>query len=220
MENLTVVLPSHNEAEAIGEVIKEIRASGVLCNILVVDYRSTDGTKEIARRMGATVIDEPRRGKGIAVRTGFKHANTPFVVMANSDYTYPVGKWLGVIYGLLASYDVVACYRKHKQKGSMSLLHKFGNWGLSLIASALYGRRIHDVCSGLWGFRKEALDKFELVSDGFTFEADLFANTVRNKCSMAQVPVSYRPRLGGRRPKLTVWDGFKIAWFLIKRRFA
>ncbi len=77
---------------------------------------------------------------------------------------------------------------------------------------------MRDVCSGMWGFRKESLEKFNLVSNGFTLEADLFVNSIANKCVIFQTPIHYRKRSGGS-PKLKIWDGFKIAWFLVKERF-
>ena len=83
----------------------------------------------------------------------------------------------------------------------------------------LYKKRIKDVCCGLWGFRKETLDKFYPRSEGFTLEAELFIEVIKHKCRMIQIPINYRSRQDGSKTKLKVWDGFKIGWFLIKRRF-
>ena len=100
----------------------------------------------------------------------------------------------------------------------MTLLHSIGNFGLSLGASILTWCWIRDVCSGMWGFRTDVAKSFELVSRGFTLEAEFFVNVVRGDLKLEQIPIQYFPRQGGK-AKITVRDGFKIAWFLIKRRF-
>jgi len=217
--DLTVLLPARDEAKAIGKVIDEIKNT-TECKILVMDGLSEDGTPTIALRKGASVLYEFRKGKGIAVRSALRFIDTPYVIMMNADFTYPA-EYLSTIYHILSrsKADVVQGFRNLKEEGSMSLKHSFGNWGLSLLASILYGKRVYDVCSGMWGFKTDILKEFDIVSEGFTLEADLFVNAVKKGCRMEQIPIVYRKRLSGGKSKLTIWDGFKIAWFLIKRRF-
>jgi len=219
MSNLTVILPARNEEESIGVVIDEIRALPVKYDILVVDNNSKDDTYNIAFYKEARVVTAELQGKGNAMRKGFRLVNSPYVVMMNSDYTYPAA-YIPYFHELLSDgYDVVVGYRRWKQGGSMSLINSFGNKALSLLASILYGKRIRDLCTGLWAFRKEVLDEFEIKSNGFTLEAELFIEVVRHGCDLVQVPISYRTRIGGSRAKLKVWNGFEIGWFLIKGRF-
>ena len=218
MNELTVILPAYNEEKAIGKVIDEIRSLPVKCDILVVDNLSTDDTYNITFYKEVKVVVEPLKGKGNAIRTGFKLVKTPYVVMMNSDYTYPV-KYIPFFYELLSKgYDVVVGYRYWRAKDSMSLANSFGNKALSLLASILYRKRIKDVCTGLWGFRREVLDKFKIESTGFTLEAELFTEVVKHECNLTQTPICYWSRQDGSKAKLRIWDGFKIGWFLIKRR--
>lgn len=219
VSELTVILPSYNEEKAIGKVIDEIRSLPVKCDILVVDNNSTDDTYNIALYKEAKVVTAELQGKGNAMKKGFKLVNSPYVVMMNSDYTYPVG-YIPLFYQLLSKeYDVVVGYRYWKQSNSMSLANFLGNKILSQLASVLYRKRIKDVCTGLWGFRKEVLNKFEIQSEGFTLEAELFTEVVRHECNLVQIPISYRARQDGSKAKLRIWDGFKIGWFLIKKRW-
>ncbi len=218
---VTVLLPAYNEEQSIGKVISEIReANPGWCNILVGDNCSTDKTREIALAKGTNPILITDRGKGKVIRTLLTQVDTPYVVMVDSDYTYPIGDNLRALLGFLefTEADVVVCPRRWIESGAMSKINRIGNKLLSLLASILY-RDIEDICSGMWGFRKETLDKFSLTSDGFTLEADLFVNAVANKCHIVQLPIRYRARLNGSKPKLKIWDGFRIGWFLIKRRF-
>jgi len=220
MQSLTVVLPAYKEEKTIGRVIDEIRSLPIKCDILVVYTPSPDNTYNAASCKGVEVAIQTERGKGNAIRFGFGLVKTPYVVMMDSDYTYPAG-WIILIDLALRyyGYDIVICERKWRSPGSMPTLNLLGNKGLSILASLLFRKRVRDLCSGMWGFRKEVLDKFNLVSKGFTLEADLFVNAVRNKCSIAQIPSFYRPRPDGDKPKLKLSDGFKIGWFLIEGRF-
>ena len=68
---LSAVIPTINEENTIGEIIDELRNSGVL-EIIIVDTNSTDRTREIAREKGARVIEQPRKGYGRAYKTGLK----------------------------------------------------------------------------------------------------------------------------------------------------
>jgi len=219
MVDVTVLLPAFNEEKAIGRVIQDIKALALNYEILVVDNKSTNGTEAEATALGAKVLYEGEKGKGNAVRTGFKHIKPPFVVMIDSDFTYPAKHIPEIMEQIENGADVVIGYRHKRAKGSMSFMNTIGNWGLSMLASILYGVRVKDVCSGMWGFRRDVLSSYKLSSGGFTLEADLFVNTVKGKYKLAQIPIEYRARLDGSVAKLGIKDGFKIAWFLIRGRF-
>lgn len=222
MKDLTIVLPTYNEEGTIGLVLEEILDKKWECKVLVINNRSTDKTREVALSYGGVeVIDENRPGKGNAILTGFSHVKTPFVAMINSDYTYPV-EYISSIYGGLKYYnmDVMLGIRAIKEKGSMPFLNSLGNVALSAIASALYQKRVYDICTGMWGFKKSVLDSFVISSQGFTLEADLFSNAVLRHHKISQIPISYRKRPDGSEAKLKISDGVRIAWFLLKRRFS
>lgn len=218
MEDLTVILPAYNEEKTVGLVIDEIKSLYSDCRILVVDNASTDNTRWIAKERGVDIVEEPRRGKGNAMKLGFMLADTPYIIMMDSDYTYPA-RGIGLIYSLLERYDVVIGYRALREKSSMVPANVCGNHLLSLLASIMFGYRVYDVCSGMWGFSKEALSKFRIGSKGFTLEVDLFANSVNTGCTIGQIPIVYRPRPYGSIGKLKVSDGIGIGWFLLRKGF-
>lgn len=217
--SVTVLLPAFNEEKAIGKVIQEINALSLNYEILVVDNLSTNRTEEKAIALGVKVLHEGKRGKGNAVRAGFKYIKTPFVVMMDGDFTYLAKHLPEIVRSLDNGADVVIGYRHKRAKGSMSRMNTIGNCGLSILASVLYGVHVKDMCSGMWGFRRNVLSRYKISSNGFTLEADLFINTVKGKYKLAQIPIGYRARLDGSVAKLGIKDGFKIAWFLIRGRF-
>lgn len=217
MPEITVILPTLNEEKAIEKVIQGIKALPIECRILVVDGLSTDATTTIALNLGVPVLYERHKGKGIAVRAALKYIDTPYIVMIDADATYPINAIVPFC-GALSEYDIVKGERKWLENGAMSKTHRFGNYMLSLLASILFGHRTRDVCSGMWAFRKECLDKFKLTSAGFTLEADLFVNTVVTGCKLKEIPIEYKKRMQGDKAKLMLQDGFEIGWFLIRKR--
>lgn len=217
-KDLTIILPAYNEEAGIGLVLEEAKLIG--CKFLVGDNNSTDRTKEVCEQRGIKPLSVLEKGKGNVIRELINRVATPYIVMVNSDYTYPL-KYIPTIYSLLSMqhYDVVIGPRQFKEPGSMPFLNSFGNWGLSILASTLYGFRVYDLCTGMWGFRTEIIKRINIESNGFTLEAEFFSKAVKNKCKIGQIPISYRPRLNGSQAKLKISDGFKIGWFLVKERF-
>ena len=229
---VTVVLPSRNEEIAISGVLAEVKLAKSLLpddtelEALVIDNDSSDNTAEIASRLGAKVIYCPRKGKGNAFWASLTYLeDSDIIIMSDADSTYPLIMNIPRIVGMLQehsigiNYDVVIGYREYRQPSSMTKLNLFGNKLLSGITTLLYRFHIKDVCSGLWGFKREALGRFDLTSEGFTLEADLFTNAIYSKCKIGQFPIKYRARLGQSSAKFRPGiDWMKILKFLIIRR--
>jgi hypothetical protein len=103
------------------------------------------------------------------------------------------------------------------QPGAMTKLNAAGNILLSLLARALFGARTSDVCTGFWGYRRDAIRCLQLSARGFEIEADMFAECVRQGLRITEIPITYRARKD--QPKLSsLRDGVKIGLFLCKRR--
>ena len=225
MDSTMVLLPTLNEEISIKKTIDDIKYYAPDCTIWVVDS-SRDRTPEIAAETGARIVTTvPRRGKGYAVREavkflywGYPVCSAKYIIMMDGDYTYPAKHIPDILYLLNNGYDVVAGYRHNKEPGAVPALNIIGNWGLSVIASVFYRHYIRDVCTGMWGFKVDILKKMDLISDGFTLEADLWSNAVSSGCQIAQIPIEYRARQDGSKSNLKISDGFKIASFIIKHR--
>lgn len=221
MSDVAVLLPAYNEELTIGLTIDDVKAWVPDAEIIVIDNNCTDKTARIAEEAGVTVIPTPRsmQGKGYAMRWGFGSFNFDYYIMIDSDYTYPAKHIPDILRLLEHRADVVMGYRQWQAKGAISRANKLGNWGLTKIASIIYRYPVHDLCTGMWGFRREAIDNFILLSAGFTLEAELFLESLRTGCRIEQMPIEYRARFYDSDSKLRVWTGLKIGRFLVKRRF-
>lgn len=220
-----MVFPALNEEETIGKVIDEvpvgeIEAMGYSVEIVVVDNASTDRTADIAAAKGARVISEPKRGKGRAIRTAFAQADADFIFMLDADYTYPSVHIPQMLKLLESGCDVVLGSRLKGKRdpGSIKRFNLVGNYLLSFMASVLYMKRVSDLCTGFWGFRREAIKSLVIDAAGFELEANMLSQVARRGYRTGEVPIGYRRRATP--SKLgSVRAGFRIGRTLLRKRF-
>jgi hypothetical protein len=218
---VSVIIPTMNEEGSIGLVIDEVnRALGARPHeILVVDTNSKDRTRETAVERGAVLVDEPRRGYGRAYKTGFEKASGEFLATLDADMTYPASE-IPSLLDMLESgnLDFITTNRFASiQKGAMGAKHRFGNWVLSATARLLFRVKVKDSQSGMWVFRKSILKDLVLESDGMALSEEIKIEAFK-KSRAAEVPITYRPRLGD--VKLNSWnDGLGNLKYLFRKRF-
>jgi dolichol-phosphate mannosyltransferase len=221
---VTILLPAKNEETGIEATFEALpldrmRDLGYPVEILVADGRSHDRTRDVADAYGARVVHQLGTGKGRAVRTALDVARGEYVVMLDADSTYPAHAIPAFIALLDEGYDVImgSRFRGVIEPGAMKPMNRLGNFGLSLFASALYGRRCTDVCTGMWAFKRELVRGLGLTSTHYEVEAELFARSVRGGLRLAEVPIRYARREGV--TKLgSVRDGLRIAGALVRYR--
>jgi dolichol-phosphate mannosyltransferase len=192
-KDVTVVIPTLNEREAVGLVLDELRREGYV-NVLVVDGYSKDGTADVAREKGALVIPQHGAGKAGAIKTALEHVKTPYMLVMDGDYTYDPRDIKRMLVHA-ANYDEVIGARERQ---NMGWLHRLGNRIINYAFNLLFGAGLSDVCSGMYLVRTEALKGAELKSRGFGVEVEIAAYM----CSygrVTEVPVNYRRRVGRRK---------------------
>ncbi|MCP8305316.1 MAG: glycosyltransferase [archaeon] len=203
--DVTIVLPTLNEEEAIDKVVKEVRSVGFE-NILVVDGYSTDKTVGIAKENGLEVIFQHGRGKSKAMETAVNHVETPYMLVMDCDCTYdPKEVLLLMDHG--EQFDMVIGARRNC-RGNIPLMNRFGNWVITKAFNTLLGKGLSDVCSGMYLLHTDMAKKLEFSTSGFSTEVEI-ASQLAVDGSITEVPVTYRKRVG--KQKLSRWrDGFKI----------
>lgn len=214
----TILLPTLNEEQAVGGVIDKIEKVGKgEWKIVVVDSGSTDRTLDIVKKKGVRLISVPTKGKGTAVKKAFGNIDSDFLVLIDSDASYFVEDIPKILEKLKECDVVVGSRFKGKiDKNAMSRINWLGNVCLREIASVFYERKISDVCSGMWGFNKKAYRVMDIDASGFELEANFFVESVRKKLGLGEVPISYKMREG--KTKISVFDGLKIGFYLIKKK--
>ncbi len=218
---LSVIIPTMNEEESIGQVIDSVHQAlhGLEYEVLVVDTNSKDRTREIAAEKGAVVVDEPRRGYGRAYKTGFERSKGEVIATLDADCTYPAEE-IPVLYRMLVEKDLefITTNRfAQLEEGAMTVKHRFGNFALTFVSNLFFGVRIKDSQSGMWVFRRSILDRLVLSDDGMPMSEEIKIEAFR-KARSVEVPIAYRRRVG--EVKLSSWkDGWKNMKFLFRKRF-
>jgi polyisoprenyl-phosphate glycosyltransferase len=206
--DLTVLLPTYNERQAILFVLEEVvqalaAREGLRYEILVVDDASTDATPELAEQFAATcwqcplrVIRRPeRRGAGAARKVGVRHARGEVIVMLDADGTYPAKSILALL-DHFPAYDQVNGARTSEQ-GTLPWLRRPAKWFIRKLACYLTGHRIPDLNTGLKAFkRRMMLPWLWVVPDGFSCVTTMTLAFLTNGYSVKYVPTPYRPRIG------------------------
>ncbi len=212
---VSVVLPCLNEEQAIGVCIEKIQrtfaAAGIDGEIVVCDNGSSDASVEIATRMGARVVHEPRRGYGSAYLTGFAAARGRYLIMADADDTYDLTQ-VPTFLSLLVDggYDFVTGSRYLAGgHGNITPLHRFfGNPALTAILNGLFGLRYTDVFCGFRGFSRAAYERIRPVSPGMEFNLELAINAGLAGLRTVEVPIVLAPRRGETKLR-TFRDGWR-----------
>ncbi len=198
--DITAVIPTMNEPAA-QDVIKDVfkALEGHNVEVLVVD-KSSDDTPIRAEKAGARVIYQFASGYGDAYITGFKHLGDrcEIIVMLDGDKTYDPLELPKLIEPILREQaDFVMGNRfADLKEGAMSSRNKFGNKTITAFVNRLYDLDISDSQSGMRAFKKDVLDAIDLNLTGMPFATEMIIEARRAGVRIAEVPISYYPRVG------------------------
>ncbi|MFN6267306.1 MAG: glycosyltransferase family 2 protein [Alphaproteobacteria bacterium] len=220
---LTILMPCLNEAETLATCIQKamgyLARSGVVGEVLIADNGSTDGSQEIARGLGARVIDVPEKGYGAALIAGIVGAQGRFVIMGDSDDSYDFSALDPFITKLRDGYDLVMGnrFKGGIAPGAMPPLHRYlGNPVLSTIGRVFFGGPIRDFHCGLRGFLRAAIAALDLRAPGMEFASEMVVKATMRGLRITEVPTTLSPDGRSRPPHLRSWrDGWRHLRFLL-----
>jgi len=220
LSTLSIVIPIYNEcvlAPQLLDRVEKVPLPGDMTReIILVDDCSTDGTREwlsglaLARPDLRVVLHEINRGKGAALRTGFKAATGDIVLVQDADLEYDPREYPTLLEPFLdGRADVVFGTRflGHTHR-VLYYWHSVGNWGLTTLSNMLSNVNLSDMECCYKIFRREVLEKIELKEDRFGFEPEVTAKVARLGCRIYEVPVSYSGRTYAEGKKINWRDGF------------
>jgi glycosyltransferase involved in cell wall biosynthesis len=204
----SVIIPAFNEEQGLPVVLKpllELLDSSF--EMLVVDDGSGDATAEVAERLGVRVISHRRNlGKGAAMRTGIRHSAGENVIFIDADGTYPPER-VTEIARRLRQHEMVVARRRNSK--NIHLVNRLGNQIFSSLLKKFYRSRIVDPLSGLYGIRRDILEKMDLDSQGFEIETELTIKATQMNLNVDQIDIQYDKRIGESKLR-PLKDGFRI----------
>lgn len=198
-----VIMPAWNEAESVGDTVREVLGVGRPYDVLVVNDGSTDATAELASEAGATVLNLPfNLGVGGAMRAGFKYAQRHGyrrVIQVDADGQHDPRNISEVLAGL--EHADISIGARFAEKGEYKVSGP-RKWAMQLLAKVISGlakTRLTDVTSGFRAANDRAisqyLDHYPAEYLGDTIDSLVVA--IRSGCKVTQIPVAMRPRQGG-----------------------
>lgn len=214
---VSVIIPTHNEAQAIVRVLADL-PSDVTTEVIVVDSNSTDGTPEIAARTGARVVREPRRGYGRACLTGLAAADSPdVVVFLDGDYSDRPAELPILLAPIVEGRaDIALGSRLHSQNSAVALpWHQaFGNRLAASLIRLLYGVKLTDL-GPFRAARADVLRALALEETTYGWAVEMILKGALAGFRVVEVPVSYYPRIGKSKIGGTLKGTVGAGWFIL-----
>jgi dolichol-phosphate hexosyltransferase len=201
---VSVVIPTLNEAGNILEAVTTIQNElAYPKEIIVVDGNSTDGTIEIVKDTNfCRLIIEPRRGYGLALRTGMKNAKGNIIVMVDGDGTYEVRHINRMLDKMVEKdVDMVLATRMYDPNKAMGLMNFIGNKMITWFYDFFYSQFLSDTQSGFRAISHEAIDNVKLTEDDMAYATEMLIKFAKEGYNMVEVPTTYKARKYGK-PKL------------------
>jgi glycosyltransferase involved in cell wall biosynthesis len=239
---ISVVIPVYNERAFIEEVLLRVQAVPFDKEIIVVDDKSTDGTRTVledldhAQSQGARdalvqnakarlllqnirFFFQPKNyGKGAALRRGFEAATGDIILVQDADLEYDPRDYEKLLEPILdGRADVVYGSRF---LGGPQRVHYFwhyvGNKALTLLSDICTNMKLTDMETCYKVFRREVLQDIKLESDRFGFEPEITAKISKGNWRIYEVPISYAGRTYAEGKKITWKDGLSTLWYILR----
>jgi len=225
VSTVSIVIPCFNEANTLEAVVDAVLASPVPeKEIIIVDDASTDGTIELLRatiepRVARVIYHQSNKGKGAALRTGFKAASGDIVLVQDADLEYDPRDYPKLLAPILENRaDVVygSRFAGGESHRVFYFWHSVLNKLLTLFSNMLTDLNLSDMEVCYKVFRRSVLEKITIEENRFGFEPEITAKVAKLKVRIYEVGISYAGRTYAEGKKIGWRDGVRAIWCIAK----
>jgi glycosyltransferase involved in cell wall biosynthesis len=222
---LSVVIPVYNEKQWIREVVRRVQEVPIPKEIILVDDFSTDGTRAILAELEGNnikVFYQPvNRGKGAALREGFKHATGDVVLVQDADLEYDPSEYPRLLQPIIENRaDVVYGSRFIGESHRVLYFwHYVANKALTMLSNMFTNLNLTDMETCYKVFRREVLQGIKLKSNRFGFEPEVTAKIAKRKhpsWRIYEIPISYSGRTYEEGKKIGLKDAFTAFYCIVR----
>jgi glycosyltransferase involved in cell wall biosynthesis len=217
---LSIVMPCLNEADTLKVCIikaqRTLKKEKINGEIIIADNGSTDGSQEIAKKLGVRLVTVSEKGYGSALMGGITATKGTYVIMGDADDSYDFQEIGKFVKKLREGYDLVQGCRLPGgggtvMPGAMPFLHRWwGNPMFTFLARKWFKAPINDIYCGLRGFRKDFYVSLDQQCTGMEFATEMIIKSSLRKASIAEVPITLHP--DGRKAHAPHLKTFRDGW--------
>lgn len=224
---ISVIIPVFNEAATIRQIVKRVKASPLVSEIILVDDFSTDGSREIIMeelqsQVSQVVCHDANRGKGASVRSALEKVTGEVVIIQDADLEYDPEEYPRLIKPISNGDAEVVYGSRFMGSEAHRLLyfwHMIGNKFLTLLSNMSTNLNFTDMETCYKVFRKDIIKKIKIEENGFGFEAEITAKIAKLGCRIYEVGISYKGRTYREGKKINWKDGVRTIWCILKYNF-
>jgi glycosyltransferase involved in cell wall biosynthesis len=211
--SIAVLIPCFNEELTVGKVITDFRTRVRDAKVYVFDNNSTDRTAEIAKSLGADVINEKRQGKGYVVQSMFNKIDADIYVMVDGDDTYDLSEVNRMISMVMNDEADMVAGNRHENYSDKSFrpFHTFGNKLVKNMINKLFRTRLKDIMSGFRVMNKAFVKNINIMASGFEVETEMTIKALKYGYMIKELDINYKERPAGSYSKLSTFkDGIRV----------
>ena len=224
---ISIVIPVYNEKNFILEILKKVNDQKKFFDleIIIVDDGSNDGTKQILEK-SSNLYDifisyEQNRGKGYALRKGFKASQGELILIQDADLEYDPNDYHLLIDPFSTKNADVVLGSRFKGNGPERVLnfhHRLANFIITFVVNIFTNINFSDVETCYKVFKRELLNNFSLYEDGFSIEIELLMKLSKLKLRIFETGISYSGRNYNQGKKIKLHDAFTAIYSILKYR--
>jgi glycosyltransferase involved in cell wall biosynthesis len=218
-----VVIPCYNEEATIQSLVNLVLDSKWVAEIIVVDDGSKDRSREILASIDnakvRVVLHDVNQGKGAALRTGFQHATSEFVIVQDADLEYDPSEYPLVLEPLLDDRaDVVfgSRFLSGRPHRVLYFWHSLGNKFLTLMSNMFTDLNLTDMETCYKCFRREVIQSITIEENRFGFEPEITAKLAKSRVRIYEVGISYSGRTYDEGKKIGWRDGVRAVYCIVR----
>ncbi len=221
---LSVIIPCFNEVKTLNELLAAVKECGVEdLEIIIVDDCSTDGTRELLKNLNDDKIKvlyhEFNKGKGAALRTGFKSATGDICIVQDADLEYDPKEFPLLLDPIIKNKaDVVfgSRFQSGRPHRVVYFWHRIGNGVLTLLSNFFTDLNLSDMETCYKAFRTEVIKSIDIKENRFGFEPEITAKISKMDLRIYEVGISYYGRTYDEGKKIGWKDGVRAIYCILK----